>query len=124
MDNDRSKLLAAIGYIPFLCFIPIFAAREDEYTQFHGKQSLVLLVIYILLSIALWLVSIIFGNIFGHVPVIGFVFKLVGWVAHNLIGTILGIFYIVIVIISIIFAAVGNKWEIPIISKYAKTLTI
>ncbi|MBS4015383.1 MAG: hypothetical protein KGZ86_02995 [Candidatus Latescibacteria bacterium] len=124
MNNERSKILAAIGYIPFLCFIPIFAARDDEYSQFHGKQSLVLLIAYIIVSIALWLISIVFGNIFGHVPIIGFMFKFIGWISHNLIGTILGIVYVIMIIISIIYAAIGNKWEIPVISNYAKTLKI
>jgi uncharacterized membrane protein len=124
MNSERSKILAAIGYIPFLCFIPIFAGRDDEYSQFHGKQSLVLLIAYIIVSIALWLISIVFGNIFGHVPIIGFMFKFIGWISHNLIGTILGIVYVTMIIISIIYTTIGNKWEIPVISNYAKTLKI
>lgn len=124
MENERSKVLAAIGYIPFLCFIPIFAVREDEFAQFHGKQSLVLLIAYIVVSIALWLINLIFGGIFSHVPLIGFVFRVIGWLSHNLIGTIIAIIYLVIIVIGIIFAASGSKWEIPIISTYAKNLKI
>lgn len=122
--EERNKALAAIGYIPFLCFIPIFAARDDEYAQFHGKQSLVLLITYILISLALWLVAIIFGGILGHIPLIGIIFKAVGWIAHNFVGTILGIGYLILIIISIIYAASGKDWQIPIISTYTKNLRI
>jgi uncharacterized membrane protein len=124
MDNEKNKALAAIGYIPFLCFIPIYTARDDDFAQFHGKQSLVLLITYIIISIALWLVAIILGGVLGHIPLIGFVFKVVGWIAHNFIGTILGIIYFIVIIIGIILAATGKQWEIPIISTYAKNLRI
>ncbi len=124
MHSEQNKILSAIGYIPFLCFLPIFAARDDEYSQFHGKQSLVLLITYIIISIALWFISIIFTNIFGHIPIIGFMFRFIGWVSHNLIGTLLGIVYIILIIISFIFTITGNKWEIPIISKYSKNIKI
>lgn len=124
MENDRSKVLAAVGYIPFLCFVTIFAGRDDEYAQFHGKQSLVLLIVYILISVLLWLISLIFSNIFGHIPFIGFIFKLIGWISHNLIGTILGLGYFILFVIGIIFAASGKKWEIPFITHYAKNLKI
>lgn len=85
---------------------------------------MVLLIAYIIISIILWLISIVFGNIFGHVPIIGFMFKFIGWISHNLVGTITGIVYIIIIIISIIYTATGNKWEIPIISNYIKTLKL
>lgn len=122
--DEKNKALAAIGYIPFLCFIPIFAARDDEYAQFHGKQSLVLLIAYIIISLALWLISVIFGGIFGHIPLIGFVFKVAAWIAHNFVGTILGIGYFILIIVSIVFATTGKDWHIPVISTYAKNLRI
>lgn len=122
--SEKYKTLAAIGYIPFLCFIPLFAIKDDEFSRFHGKQSLVLLVSYIILSIGLWLFSVIFIKIFGNVPLIGFIFKAMGWIAHNVIGTLIAIIYVILIIIAIIFTLAGNKWEIPMISTYAKNLRI
>jgi len=122
--TEKSKIVSAIGYLPFLCFIPIFVDREDEFMQFHGRQSLVLLITYIILSIALWLLAVIFGGILGHIPLIGFLFKVIGWLAHNFIGTIIAIAYVILLIISVIYAAAGAKWEIPVISTYAKKFNI
>ncbi|MEO0074580.1 MAG: hypothetical protein ABIK31_00515 [candidate division WOR-3 bacterium] len=124
MENERNKILAAVGYIPFLCFIPIFAARDDEYCQFHGKQSLVLFIAYIIISLFLWVISLILRGLLGHIPIIGLVFKFFGWISHNFIGTIIGIAYLILIILSIIYVILGHKWEIPIISKYAKSLNI
>ncbi len=124
MDTEQNKFLAAIGYIPFLCFLPIYIARDDEFAQFHGKQSLILLVTYIIISLGLWLISLIFGGILGHIILLGYIFKILSWLAHNFIGTILSIVYVVVLIIGFIYAVSGNIWEIPIISTYAKKLII
>ena len=122
--TEKNKVLSAIGYIPFLCFIPIFVDREDDFMQFHGKQSLMLLIIYIIISIGLWFLGFVFSGILGHIPLLGFMFKLIGWLAHNFLGTIIAIAYVVLIIISAIYAAAGAKWEIPIVSTYAKNLKI
>lgn len=124
MNTENNKFLAAIGYLPFFCFLPIYLAREDEFAQFHGKQSLVLLVTYIIISLGLWVISLIFGGILGHILLIGFVFKMIGWVSHNLLGTIVGIFYVVLIIIGFVYTISGHTWEIPFISSYAKNLKI
>ncbi|MEO0076760.1 MAG: hypothetical protein ABIK19_03750 [candidate division WOR-3 bacterium] len=122
--NEQNRILSAIGYIPFLCFLPIYLAREDEFAQFHGKQSLVLFALYILISLALWLVSRIFGGILGHVIIIGFMFKVIGWLLYNVLGVILGIIYIILIILGFIYAITGNKWEIPFVSSFAQKVKI
>ena len=38
----RSKLLAALSYFGFLCFIPLMLNRDDEDVAFHAKQGLIL----------------------------------------------------------------------------------
>lgn len=122
--SEQNRILSAIGYIPFLCFLPIYIAREDEFAQFHGKQSLVLFILYILISLALWLISRIFGGILGHVIIIGFIFKVIGWLLYNVFGVILGIIYIILIILGFIYALSGHRWEIPIISSLSQKLNI
>lgn len=124
MTTERNKLLSAIGYIPFLCFLPIYLCRDDEFAQFHGKQSLVLLVAYIIVSLALWFISLIFSKILGNILLIGFIFKAIGWLSNNLLGTVVGIIYLVLFIIGFIYAISGGIWEIPVISNYARNLKI
>ena len=124
MTTERNKLLSAIGYIPFLCFLPIYVAREDDYAQFHGKQSLVLLVAYIIISLALWFIALVFSRILGNILIIGFIFKAVGWLSNNFLGTIVGVIYLVMIIIGFIHAISGGAWEIPVISEYTRHLKI
>ena len=107
---ENNRISAAIGYIPFLFFIPIFTSREDDFAQFHGKQSLVLFCAFIITWIALWLINLIFSGILGHILIIGFIFKGIAWLIHNVIGAIVSFSYLVLVILGIINAASGNYW--------------
>jgi uncharacterized membrane protein len=45
IDNEVKKgeaFLVAIGYISFLCVLPLVLLRDSKFAQFHGKQALVL----------------------------------------------------------------------------------
>lgn len=121
---EANRVTAALGYVPFLFFIPIFANREDEFAQFHGKQSLVLFCALIILWIAIWLICLIFRGILGNIFIIGFLFKTLAWLIHNVIGTIISLGYLVLMVLGIINAASGNYWRIPIIGAYAERLKI
>lgn len=120
----NNRVAAAIGYIPFLFFIPIFARREDEFAQFHGKQSLILFGVFIIAWIAIWFLSLIFNGILSHIIIIGFLFKALAWLIHNLVGTVISIGYIVLAILGIIKASAGKYWRIPVISAYSERIKI
>lgn len=42
MIKKGDAFLVAIGYISFLCILPLVLLRENKFAQFHGKQALVL----------------------------------------------------------------------------------
>jgi uncharacterized membrane protein len=122
--SQVSKVISAISYLPFLFFLPFVILKDDEESKFHGKQSLVLFTGYVIISLILWLLSVIFKFILGNVPIIGIFFKIFGWVLHNFIGTIIGICYLVLIIICLIYTASGIQWEVPLAGKYARALKI
>ncbi len=39
---------ALIGYIPFLCFVPLLLHRDNDFVKSHGKQALLLLIVEVL----------------------------------------------------------------------------
>ena len=91
-DVADNKLIAAIGYIGILCLIPLLAKKDSKFAQEHGKQGLVLLIAHVVL----WVVWVI--------PVLG-------W----FIGFFGGIILLIINIIAIIKALMGEFWEIPVL---------
>ncbi len=98
-DVEDNKVLAAIGYLWILCFVPLFAKKDSAFAQFHGKQAFLLFVI----SIGLWII--------GWFPVLGWILWLVG-----------NVVLIILSVMGILKALAGESWEIPYIGQYAKKL--
>ncbi len=49
--SGEEKLFGAIGYIDILALVPLLARRDSEYCQHHGRQGLIVAVIFIFLWI-------------------------------------------------------------------------
>lgn len=98
--STKEKILAAVAYIPFppLFLIPLLAAKTDSFAGYHGKQGLVVFLVWFIL----WLI--------GLIPIV-VVASYAGFIA-----------LIVAVVFSIVKVFLGQRWEIPLIGKYAKKL--
>jgi uncharacterized membrane protein len=98
------KIVAAVGYLPFLCIWPLLSRETDEFLAFHGRQGLLLTI----LSIAIGILSQI---LVMAVPLFG---MFVVW-ALDLI--IFGY-----VIVGAWKAYKGEKWVLPYIGQFADKL--
>jgi uncharacterized membrane protein len=90
------KLLAMFGYIQFLCVLPLALKPKSKYCQFHGKQSLVLVLVFFILS---W----------------------IGWVAKGF-GMLIAFVHIAIIIVAMVQASQGKLWRIPFVAQVADKL--
>jgi len=54
-DVEENKVIAAIGYLWILCFIPLFLKKDSKFAKFHGKQALVLFIIDIIVAFLFWI---------------------------------------------------------------------
>lgn len=96
-DIEDNALVAALSYLGVLVAVPLFLKRESPYCQFHAKQGLVLLVMWILGSFVFW-------------------FPIIGW------GLAIAVF--VLNVIAFIKALQGQKWEMPVLGDIAKKINI
>lgn len=90
------KIISAIGYIGFLCILPLLLKRDSKYCQFHGKQALILAIFFFLYR---------YIGILRDFPLLG-----------GLIRFILGIsmlLELIIIIIAMLQAYRGKYWKIP-----------
>jgi len=102
---DEGKSLAWLSYLGILLLIPLLVNKDNEYSKFHVKQGIVLLICWIVL----WVVSIVLG----FIPVI-----------DRLIAGIIWIFLVVLMVIGIINALTEKAVPLPIIGKYAEKIKI
>lgn len=101
VDN---KIVAAVGYLPFLCIWPLLSRETDEYLAFHGRQGLLLTIISIaigVLSQILVMAVPLFGIfVVWALDLVIFAYVLVGaWKAYH-----------------------GEKWVLPYIGQFADKL--
>lgn len=104
--DEQSRLFSAIGYLPPLFFVPLFLGKKDAFSVWHGKQALIVTI----LSVAGGILSPIVATI---IPVIG-----------ALAVMIYNLFVLVLIIGGAWHAYKGEKWELPLVGKFAKDISI
>jgi uncharacterized membrane protein len=122
--SSDAVLLAAVGYIPLLFFLPLFVRAREPFAKFHGRQSLVLFAIVVVFNIAVSITDLVLGRILGGMFLIGFFFKTVAWLVHYPVGSVIALAYAVLVIMGIVQAATGQYWRIPVVGAYAERLKL
>jgi uncharacterized membrane protein len=57
------RVLAAVAYLPALCFVGFAAAPDNRYVRFHARQGLLLFGVEVAAWIAIWIVDVSVGRI-------------------------------------------------------------
>lgn len=99
MQEDR--LFAAIGYLGILCLVPLLLKKDSAFAQHHGKQGLVILIVWF----ALWVGMII--------PILG-----------QIVWTLGSIALLILIILGMVNALQGKMWDAPFLAKYAKQIKL
>lgn len=53
-EIEEGKSGAVLGYVPFLCFIPLVLMKDNKFAVKHGKQGLLLFLVEILAVVFLF----------------------------------------------------------------------
>jgi len=110
---DDKKIMGILSYISFLCLIPLFTKKDDDFVYFHAKQGLVLfgleVIVYVIYRI---LIAILIGSIisWGLLSIL------------TLIVNLLNIGLLVLSIIGIINVVQNQKKGLPLIGKFAEKI--
>lgn len=99
-EVQDAQFFAAIGYLSFLCFVPLALKRNNKFALFHGKQALVLFI----LELAAAILKV--------VPALG-----------DLVFTLAFVIFGIVSLIGIVKVLMGERWEIPMVSEIAERIT-
>ncbi len=97
---EEGKAAAMLGYIPFMCFVPLIKMKDNPFAFQHGKQGLILFIIEIIAVIFL-------------LPKIS-----------DLIWTVVLVLCLAAAVAGIIFSLQGQDWKIPFIGDLADKIKI
>jgi uncharacterized membrane protein len=84
-DVERGRLLAAIAYLPGLCFVGLLGAPENAFIGFHARQGFLLFLLECMLAVFFWIYDVTLGQIPYVGPFVGYVVKFVVWTAILLV---------------------------------------
>jgi fumarate reductase subunit D len=99
-EAKDAQFFAAIGYLSFLCFVPLVLKKENKFALFHGKQALVLFI----LELAAAILKV--------VPALG-----------DLVFTLSFVVFGILSLIGIVKVLMGERWEIPVVHEIAERIT-
>ena len=108
--ND-GKGMAILAWIIFL--VPLFAARDKKYAMFHTEQAIILWIFFIVIYFAIWILTIIIGQISSTLACIISGLGIIPWIA-----------YIVFWIMGLISAIQGKTTPVPVIGIYGEKLNL
>src|SRR3989338_1032727 len=90
INPQEKKIWAAVGYLWILSLVALAVRKDNDFVRFHASQGSLLFV----LSVILW-----------FIPILGWLLNIVVFVA---------------VIVGIIKALQGERWELPLLGSMAK----
>jgi len=99
-EIQDAQFFAAIGYLSFLCFVPLALKKENKFALFHGKQALVLFILELAAAIL----------------------KVVPWMG-DLVFTLSFVVFGILSLIGIVKVLMGERWEIPVVHEIAERIT-
>ncbi|MSR77573.1 MAG: hypothetical protein EXS63_05040 [Candidatus Omnitrophica bacterium] len=100
-DVMDGKFFAAIGYLFFLCFVPLILKKNNQFAQFHGRQALVLFIFEIA------------AGILKMVPALG-----------DLISNVAFVVFGIFSLIAIVKVLMGERWEMPVVYEISNKITL
>jgi uncharacterized membrane protein len=93
--------MLVLSYLGILALVPLITEKNDREVQWHARHGLVLLVAYLILTVGLFIASLVIG-------IVGML-QLPLWLG-----------YIVVIILCITNAVSGKRFLIPGLSDYAQ----
>lgn len=110
-DINDGKTMAILAYIFFL--IPLLAARDKKFAMFHTEQAIALWIAFIVIYIAMWILTFIVGQISSSLACIISILGIIPWIA-----------YLVLWIMGLINAIGGKTKELPLIGSLGAKLNL
>ena len=108
-----SNIAAALACIPLVGgLIFWFLEKHDTFVRFYAMQSIIFGGAWVLF----WIVYSIAFAILSPIPAVGLVFRILLWA----VWLVVGVAFLVVMIIAMIKAFSGSRWDIPYVGPMAR----
>lgn len=98
-NNSNDTLMGVLAYLGILCLVPLLAAKDSDFAQYHAKQGLTLFVCEVVVWVAFWFLAFVFWPLY-----------LLSWV--------LWVGFVILTILGIVNVVNHKKEPLPVIGGF------
>ena len=111
--SDRSRWIAAAGYVSFLCFFSLWRACNDPFIRYHARQGFLLF----LAECVVIVVTIILDMTIGKL-------RFFGMVVIGLFELIVGLGALMLSVLGFVKSLFGEYWHLPFLGDYSDRVPV
>ncbi len=106
--SDRSRWVAAVSYLAFLCFFALWKSKHDEYVRYHARQGFLLLLAECVAIVTIIVLELTIGRV-----------RFIGFMVVLILQLFTGLGALTLSIVGFVKALFGEYWHMPLIGEYA-----
>jgi fumarate reductase subunit D len=107
--SDRSRWMAALSYLSFLCFVALWKSKNDDYVRYHARQGFLLLLAECVAAVTILVLELTIGRV-----------RFIGFVVVLILQLITGLGALTLSVVGFVKALFGEYFHMPLIGEYAE----
>ncbi len=111
--SDRSRWIAAVGYVLFLCFFSLCRAGRDPFIRFHARQAFLLFLAECVVIVMTIILDMTIGKL-----------RFFGMVVIGLFQLIVGLGALTVSVLGFVKALFGEYWHLPFLGEYSERVPV
>lgn len=115
-DAADNQIMGILAYIPFLFLVPLFAAPNSKFAQFHANQGILSTLVFLGLGVVNTVIDLIIGGIFGIIG-IGFL-SVLGGIFCWLLGIASTAAFVFLAVTGIINVCNKQAKDLPLVGAF------
>jgi uncharacterized membrane protein len=105
--SERSRWIAAVSYLTFLCFFSLWRSKDDPFIKYHARQGFLLLLGECVVLVATLILEVTIGKL-----------RLVGMIVIGLFRLAAGLGALTLSVVGFVKALFGEYWHLPLLGDY------
>ena len=105
--SDRSRWVASLSYLVFLCFLSLWRSKDDPFIRFHARQGFLLLLAECVAIVTILILEATIGRV-----------RFVGFVVVLILQLVTGLGALTLSVVGFVKALFGEYWHLPFLGEY------
>lgn len=111
--SDRSRWIAAVSYVVFLCFFSLWRAGNDPFIRYHARQGFLLFLAECVVIVLTIILDMTIGKL-----------RFFGMVVIGLFQLIVGLGALTLSVLGFVKALFGEYWHLPFLGEYSERVPV